>query len=123
MAAIRHHTCKLRREERNGTDPLCALYTRDRFSLKILCCFYLLLSTGTAIVCVCVCVCVRERERVCERMCQGGGGLSLPSSLKASERAPLSDQQSPSRTLLYTSIPLQNQTPENLSETLKIRVG
>lgn len=49
-------------------------------------------------------------------MCRGGGGLSLPSSLKASERAPLSDQQSPSHTLLYTSIPLQNQTPENLSE-------
>ena len=56
-----------------------------------------LLSTGALVMVVHVCV----------SECWGGGGLSLPSSLKASERAALSDQQSPSHTLLYTSIPLQ----------------
>lgn len=105
MAAIPHHTFKLRQEERNTTDPLCTLHTRDQFYPKIL---GSLLSTGALVVGV----------GMCGSVSIGVEGVFLYRRLsKPCDRANLSDQQSLSHTLLYTS------APENLSETPKTRQG
>lgn len=75
------HTCAAPRGERWRTSPPC---TGDSFSLKI---------PDPASVCACV-----------------QTGVFLRYHLeKSSERSPLSDQQSPARTLLYTSVARQKQ--------------